>query len=67
MNYAVMTSPVENVYQIILRREGRKKIIVSTANELSDEQMEDLYWIVLAMSSAGKRLKDLIKSEQEGT
>ena len=68
MKYAMMSSPVSDVYQTILRREGRKKIIVSTANEMSDEQMEELYWIVLAMSNTGKRLKDLIKmGEQEGT
>ena len=61
--YAFMTEPVCGVHEVVLRREGKNKIIVSTNNPLSDDQMQDLYWIILAMEKTGARLKDLYETE----
>lgn len=61
--YAFMTEGKSGVYETMLRREGKNKIIVSTNNPLSDDQMQDLYWVILAMEKTGKRLKELFKEE----
>ena len=61
--YAFMTEPVSGVHEAVLRREGKNKIIVSTNHPLSDDQMKDLYWVILAMEKTGVRLKDLFRSK----
>lgn len=60
MTYAMFTSSDSSTKEVILRRDGRNKIIVTTVNELSDDQMRDLYWTVLAMERTGKTLKELM-------
>lgn len=61
--YAFMTESVNGVHDTVLRRDGKNKIIVSTNHPLSDDQMKDLYWVILAMEKTGVRLKDLFKSK----
>lgn len=59
--YAMMSESVNGVHKVVLRREQKNKIIVSTENKLNDDQMHDLYWVVLLMCTTGLRLKDLFK------
>ena len=63
MAYAMMTDSVNGVHEVILRRDGRNKIIVTTNKPVTDEQMNDLYWTVLIMTKTGKRLKDLVSQQ----
>lgn len=63
MAYAMMTDSVNGVHEVILRRDGRNKIIVTTNKPVTDEQMSDLYWTVLIMTKTGKRLKDLVSQQ----
>ena len=65
MAYAMFTSPVNGISEVTLVREGRHKIQITTEQPLSDDQMQDLYWVTLAMHKTGKRLKDLFKNESE--
>lgn len=46
---------------VLIRRDGMTKLVVSTSNALTDDQMEDLYWIVLLMNKTGMSLKELRK------
>jgi hypothetical protein len=66
MTYAFMTDPVNgSPAEVVLRRDGRTRIVVYTAKPLSDEQMQDLYWTVLAMHRTGLRIKDLFVKDKE--
>lgn len=60
MAYAMFTEPRNGVVDVTIRRETKNKIMVTTENPLTDDQMRDLYWIVLAMSRSGMRLKDML-------
>ena len=61
MAYAMFTNSENGTHDVILRREGRNQIMVTTEVPLTDDQMRDLYWIVLAMEKTGKTMKDLVK------
>ena len=63
MAYAIMTDSDNGVHEVILRRDGRNKIIVTTNKSVTDEQMNDLYWTILVMTQTGKRLKDLVSQQ----
>ena len=60
MTYAMMTSSVNGVSDVVVRRDGEKKIVIRTDNTLTDDQMRDLYWVALLMSKTGKKLKELM-------
>ena len=64
MTYSMMSNPVEGVCDVILRRDGYSKIIVTTMDPLTDDQMRDLFWIVSMMSKNGVRLKDMFEKEK---
>lgn len=36
------------------------EIVIQTARPLTDQQVQDLYWVVLGMSKTGRPLTDLI-------
>lgn len=57
--YAFMTE------ETVVRRDGRNKISILTHNPLTDDQMKDLYWVVLAMEKTGARLKDMFENKKE--
>jgi len=63
MTYAMMPDPESGMQDVFLRRDGRNKIIIHAEKSLTDDQMQDIYWVVLAMVRTGKRLKDLIGRE----
>lgn len=63
--FAMLTESVNGVSELMLRREGRNKIIISCVKPLTDDQMRDLYWIALAMEKTGKNLKDLLSGSIE--
>ena len=55
-------TPIKNGQcEISVRRDGVNKIIVATQARLTDEQVEELFWIVSAMARSGKTLHELIK------
>lgn len=56
MAYAMFTDSKEK--EVTLIRESKRKISIITEVPLNDDQMHDLYWIVLLMEKTGKRLKD---------
>lgn len=51
--------------ECMLRREGRHRIIITTQNEIDDDMMMDLYWVVTYMAKTGLRLKDLMDGAKE--
>ena len=70
MTYAMFTSPntygentTNKIAEVSLRRETENKIILNTVKRLSDEQMQDLYWVVLLMEKTGLSLKEILKGE----
>ena len=65
--YGMFTSPVNGVSDATIIREGYHKIKISTENTLTDDQVRDLYWLVLAMSNTGKTLKELFPYELDDT
>lgn len=63
MTYAMMTESVNGAHEVVLRRESHNKIIVSTLKDLSDKQMQDLYWVILLMQRSGLTLKEILGSQ----
>ena len=61
MAYAMFTDSANGTHDVILRREGRNQIMVTTEVPLTDDQMRDLYWVVLYFEKTGKTMKDLVK------
>ena len=61
--FGMYADPMNDESEIIIIRTGMKKIGITTREPLSDEQVQDLYWIVMAMSKTGKRLGELFKKE----
>lgn len=64
MAYAMFTESVNGTHDVILRREGRNQIMVTTEVPLTDDQMRDLYWVVLYFEKTGKTMKDLVRSDE---
>ena len=60
MAYAMFTDSTNGVHDVVLRREGRNNIMVSTIDPLSDDQMRDLYWVSLLMAKTGLTLKEIL-------
>lgn len=44
-------------------RTSQSNVSVYTKNPLTDEQMQDLYWLIAAMTRNNKRLKDFFPSD----
>lgn len=61
MTFALMQEPVNGVCGVLLRRETSNKICVATTEPLTDEQMQDLYWIVSLMHRTKLPLKEIMK------
>lgn len=64
MTFALTTEPVNGVVDVTLRRDSKTRIIISTSHELDDNQMQDLYWITLAMFRTGKTFTELMKENK---
>jgi len=67
MTFAIYATPnvtVGNttcqVSEVSVRRDGENKIVIFTRTPLTDDQMQDLYWLSYAMEKTGKTMKDLI-------
>lgn len=60
MASAFFSEPVNGVSNVMVYRTGRSSVAVSTQNALTDEQLEELYWIVAFMAETGKRLGEAI-------
>ena len=48
-----------------MRRCRKNEFIVYTEKELTDEQMDSLYWIIMWMHDTGRRTWDLINDCME--
>ena len=59
MAYTMFTEPVNGVSELVLRREEPTKISITTDKPLTDDQMQDLFWAVLAMHKTGLTLHEL--------
>ena len=64
MAYSMFTEPVNGVSELVLRREEPTKISITTDKPLTDEQMRDLYWAVLAMHKTGLTLHELFMDKE---
>lgn len=58
---SIMDKPVNGVSKVTLIRQGHNTIIITSLKPLNNEQMRNLYWIVLAMAETGKTFSELIK------
>lgn len=56
MTSALMTESKNGLSDVVVRRESRNKIVVFTAEPLSDDQMNDLFSAVLIMVKGKRRL-----------
>lgn len=62
MTFSMYTEPVNGVSDVTLIRHSKHKIEITTAEKpLDDDQMRDLYWIVLLMLKTGKTMKDMLR------
>lgn len=60
MAYAFMSEPVNGESEIIIQRISKNAIKIQTHNSLTDEQVQELYWLVYAMEKLGKTMKELL-------
>lgn len=57
----IQDKPVNGVSKVTMARQGHNSIIITTQKRLNNEQMRNLYWIVLAMAETGKTFSEIIK------
>ena len=58
---AIQDKPVNGVSKVSLIRQGHNSIVITSQKPLNNEQMRNLYWIVLAMAETGKTFSEIIK------
>lgn len=66
MAYAMYSKSDNNAVTTMLTRESKHSIKVRTVTPLTDDQMEDLYWVTELMVHSGKTLKEILdRGEQD--
>lgn len=59
--FGFYTEPVNGICELSIIRESKNKLRISTLTPLSDDQVRDLYWIILLMKKTGMNLKEILE------
>lgn len=66
MTTAWFDSPVGGESSVSMIRSAKSKIIICTKEPMTDEQCQDLYYVIQLMVKKGKPLGDILKEWRDG-